>query len=152
MMIKMLDYPDIKKNMYSISENGEITNVITGKKLRTNINGSGYLVLALQTYSSGSKTFSVHRLVAYMFVERTNIKHNVVNHLDGNKLNNHYTNLEWTDRAGNNEHARKTGLWDKSKQTPFKVYSDELAHEVCQMFEDGKSVTDILEKYDKKRR
>jgi predicted GNAT family acetyltransferase len=34
----------------------------------------------------------------------------IINHKDGNKLNPHYDNLEWTDYSGNNNHAYETGL------------------------------------------
>lgn len=35
-----------------------------------------------------------------------------VNHLDGNKLNNYYKNLEWDTMDGNIKHAVATGLMD----------------------------------------
>ena len=51
----------------------------------------------------------VHRLVAVAFVPKREGM-NVVNHIDGNKLNNVATNLEWTDHQGNNKHAYENGL------------------------------------------
>lgn len=46
----------------------------------------------------------VHRLVAETFCENPN-NYNEVNHIDGNKQNNNYANLEWCNRSQNNKHA-----------------------------------------------
>ena len=61
---------------------------------------------------------AIHRLVAHHFVPKPkylvdqglNEKTLVVNHLDGNKLNNRWDNLEWTTHTGNLAHAYATGL------------------------------------------
>lgn len=48
----------------------------------------------------------IHRLVALYFVENLNPKkYNVVNHIDENKLNNIYTNLEWCDTQYNTQYS-----------------------------------------------
>lgn len=53
-------------------------------------------------------TVSVHRLVAKMFLG--NIEGFVINHKDGNKLNNHINNLEIVTIKENIRHAYETGL------------------------------------------
>ena len=69
---------------------------------------NGYKFVAAGS-KDGQKTISVHRLVAELFIPNPN-NYPVVNHLDGNKLNNRADNLEWTTQLENNRHAIETGL------------------------------------------
>lgn len=55
------------------------------------------------------KLMSAHRLVATEFIENPqNLPE--VNHKDGNKSNNHVSNLEWTNRESNVRHANENHL------------------------------------------
>ena len=53
------------------------------------------------------EVFTVHRLVAEAFVPG---RHENVNHKDGDKTNNYYTNLEWLSYSDNHKHAGRMGL------------------------------------------
>lgn len=57
---------------------------------------------------------SIHRLVAIAFVPAVEGKPHV-NHIDGNKLNNYYTNLEWCTPQENNEHGVRIGLLKRGR-------------------------------------
>ena len=54
------------------------------------------------------KTIFIHRLVAMTFIEGN--EKLTVNHKDGNKLNNHYSNLEFISSVKNLKHAHRIGL------------------------------------------
>lgn len=56
-----------------------------------------------------STDFYIHRLVAISFLLKKDID-NQVNHLDGNKLNNNVSNLEWCNQSENMIHSYKIGL------------------------------------------
>lgn len=69
---------------------------------------NGYKVIILYKDNKGKNNY-IHRLVAQAFLPNPNDLA-TVNHKDGNKANNHLSNLEWASYAENNRHARLTGL------------------------------------------
>lgn len=90
-----------------------------GKMLKVNLAGLGYKT----SWVCGEAKYH-HRLVAEHFLDTE--PNECVNHIDGNKLNNHYTNLKWVTFKQNSEHASKTGLINKSsekrkKQAPLNA-------------------------------
>lgn len=74
---------------------------------------SGYLECYLHHPEKGLWCIKVHRVVAMCFCPKTS-ERNHVNHIDGNKENNDYRNLEWCTPYENNRHARDHGLNDIS--------------------------------------
>lgn len=92
------------RSRYYISNLGNLRN--GDRKLKCTINGQGYKTILLLR-----KTTMIHRLVAKKFVKNPKPdEYTVVNHIDGNKSNNIYTNLEWTTHKLNTQHAVDNGL------------------------------------------
>ena len=90
---------------YSVSADGRVFSNKRGAQVEmTQSKGtSGYYNVGFSNRKE-KKTFQVHRLIASSFLSnRKNLE--IVNHLDGNKLNNDVSNLEWTTRTGNAKHA-----------------------------------------------
>lgn len=92
---------------YIISNFGQVKNIKTGKILKGDINNAGYKRITL--FTPIKKRFFVHRLVAMHFVKGFDVEL-VVNHIDGNKLNNNADNLEWVTRSENDLHAYQNNL------------------------------------------
>jgi len=115
------------ENYYEISETGIVrslerkvpilkwTRTVKSKIIQPRINNRGYAEVRLSKNGIATTKF-VHILSALAFVPNPENKPEV-NHLDGNKLNNHYTNFEWTTHSENILHAYRTGLI-KKKSTP----------------------------------
>ena len=89
---------------YDILPTGDIVNIHTGRILKPQLNGKGYLRVGI-----GKKLLFVHRLVAQKYVPNPN-NYPQVNHKDGNKLNNKADNLEWVTNQQNRDHAIQNGL------------------------------------------
>ncbi|MFA7238956.1 MAG: NUMOD4 domain-containing protein [Sulfuricellaceae bacterium] len=111
--------------IYAASNRGRIKNVTTGKILSSTDNGNGYLIVSLRASGGGSKTKTVHRLVADCFLKYTGTGRAVANHKDGNKKNNYLENLELCSYSDNLKHAHMTGL----KRMPRKL-SDSHVFEI----------------------
>ena len=69
------------------------------------------------------KYFSVHRLVATAFIMNKN-NHPCVNHIDGNRSNNHFLNLEWVTNQDNVNHAWSYGI--RTKTGMRKITDDDI--------------------------
>jgi len=86
---------------YLIFEDGKILNIKKDTYLKNVLNYRYYTVLLYK--NNIRKQYYVHRLVAEAFCENRNNKRQV-NHIDSNKLNNHYSNLEWVTPKENINH------------------------------------------------
>ncbi len=70
----------------------------------TCINNAGYV----QVGCKGSVA-PVHRLVAFAWLDKPSPDCTEVDHIDGNKQNNHYSNLEWVTHSTNMRRAYDKG-------------------------------------------
>lgn len=104
-------FKDTHNKRYSISEDGEVRINKSGATLKSRLNKYGYLRVNLW---GGVKyeTVSVHILVAAAFIS-ARIK-DEINHIDGNKRNNHFSNLEYVTYKENYAHAVTMGLRSRS--------------------------------------
>lgn len=99
---------DIKSLDYLVNTRGKI--ITLKKRLFLKVmtpfkDKDGYKVLNI-TLSTGKSNISLHRTVASTFIPGcTTDKKLVVNHKDLNKLNNHFTNLEWCTVRENVRHG-----------------------------------------------
>lgn len=99
-----MEWQDIKTHggRYEVSRDGRVRN--NGKILRGWISTKGYAKVSI----CGS-SLSIHRLVALAFIPNPK-GFGEINHIDGDKLNNDASNLEWCSRSHNMKHAYAAGL------------------------------------------
>ena len=110
---------------------------VKGIILKQSLNKKGYPVVYLSKQGK-QKTITVHRLVAFAFIDNVHNKPQV-NHINGIKTDNRAVNLEWCDNSENQLHAYKNGF---NKASPNagrprkKVHMlDPATHEVLASFD-----------------
>jgi len=138
---------------YTINEYGDIFSYkgkkSDGHRISTVITRCGYVHVSLVYAQGKRKPFLVHRLVASTFIPNPENKPQI-NHKDGNKQNNHYSNLEWCTRAENQQHAFDTGLQEslKGEDHASSKLSNQDAIDIINSILNGSSNEDIANKYD----
>jgi hypothetical protein len=134
---------------YYISDHGRVKSYKFGKEriLKERMQGPGlkYPVISLNIKSKVYQV-KIHKLVALAFVENPHNKPQV-NHIDGNKLNNHYTNLEWVTQKENLQHAWSTGLFESKRLAISKPVIDILTNKKYTSLK--QACIDINENYQK---
>jgi hypothetical protein len=108
-------------NNYEVSTFGNIRNSNTKRILKIKNIENGYSIIFLN-----KKTYKIHRLVAYGFLDNLDNKP-TVNHIDRNKHNNKLDNLEWATYSEQKNHSKNInnnnnrGIWKICIETGNKI-------------------------------
>lgn len=94
---------------YKISNLGNVLSLINNIPKLSFPDKKGYMRVQLYKAGGIKITRKIHRLVAYYFIDNINGLPQV-NHKDGDKKNNHSSNLEWVTNKENMAHSVKEGL------------------------------------------
>lgn len=141
------------EGLYQISDSGDVKSIyhqgqdgriVQERLLKPCPVGKGYLSVCLRKNGKTKREY-IHRLVGENFVDNPD-KFPVINHIDGDKHNNQFSNLEWVTYSDNNQHAYNTGL--KAKGENF--YNAKLNRRcVDEIRRNGKYTTfqEIADKY-----
>jgi len=105
---------------YSISSNGTVWDNKLDVAVSRTPNEDGYLKVTLRSDLNKRKGFSVHRLVALLFLDNPNNLPEV-NHKNGIKKDCSVDNLEWMTHSDNIQHAWDTGLIKNTEQRVRKI-------------------------------
>lgn len=136
------------EGLYRVSQYGRVESLPRsckeGRILKLINHSNGYYSCGL-TKRSIQKQYKVHRLVMMAFRGESKLE---VNHIDGNKRNNHLSNLEYCTVAQNAKHAFKLGLrCNKGANNSFKKLNDNDIINIRKLFIKGLKDKEIGEMY-----
>lgn len=132
-----LIWVDTPHKTHFISEKGDIINKRNFYKLNPCISPSGYLMVD-KNLSYSRKSGGLHRIVYESFIGV--IPEGLqINHMDGDKTNNHISNLELCTPSENTIHAYTTGLarGRKGEENHNSKLTELQVKEIYTLFEQG---------------
>lgn len=110
-----------------------------GRLVNQTIDTGGYYCISYQNERGERSILFTHIMVATLFVPNPDPDRlTVVNHIDGDKKNCFFWNLEWCDLSHNKNHALLDQLQGSSSQI-----SEELIKELCEALSRGVPVKEI---------
>lgn len=134
---------------YACTEFGEVMKLSSGKVISQFLVGVPPYYSVNFTINGKSKQQRVHRVVAMAWLDNDDpVNKTQVNHIDGNKYNNHISNLEWVTPAQNQQHAVSTKLKGSGEELYNSALLDEQVHQICKLLLEGWTTKDIAEKFE----
>lgn len=128
---RMVTYPGCYSKRFYVSECGDVYNIEKDIMIPQNEANSGYMRVSIDGI-----TILVHRLVAWEFCQNNRDMKLTVDHLNGDRKNNEYTNLEWVTLEENIRRAY-------ARNTNRNHYSKNLIRDICELYETGKTPIDV---------
>jgi len=133
---------------YEVNENGQVRMIGSSKCLSPKTKSNGYLEVNLYPEPQKSKSRYIHRLVCEAFDKKYS-NDLFVNHKDGNKKNNHISNLEMVTASENSKHAYKNKLSSapimRGELHPRTILKDKDVIKIRQIHSKMKSIKKLCE-------
>lgn len=145
-------YPHLEKNRYEISNYGNVKDLKLNRIKQLSPHKSNNYICGKFKCDNGKKRcIQIHRLVAWEFCEGYDEEQErtIVNHLNGNRTNNYYQNLEWVTISENCLHRYKIGSNHTNppiyygSEHPSNVYDEKLIRDICVFLKNKCSVKEI---------
>lgn len=111
------------EGLYQVTTGGAVYAINTKRWLKPKIVKDGVLVVRLSK-NGIKKRFLVHRLVALAYIPNIDNKPQV-DHIDGNKHNNHVSNLRWCTNTENQEFRDAQGNSGKNDKAKLIQWGDD---------------------------
>ena len=143
-MIKEFEFSGLR---YTVSDDGRVFGA-KGNELNQRLDADGYPIVSLGSKHIRRIGKRVHRIVCEHFVPKVEGKPEV-NHIDGIKRNNHFTNLEWNNRQEQMIHAFKLGLKKGSKgsKNGRAILSETDVIEIRKLYNEGWKISQLRDKF-----
>lgn len=133
-----LNVNNILYGFYRINEYGDIISKKSNKILNPVKDKDGYLKITLCTNETidgkkhSRKTFRVAQLVAksYHGEPPSYMTDPTVDHIDGDRDNNHFTNLRWLERGSNSSIRKNKGTGSQNHEAKL---TDRQVEEICSL-------------------
>ena len=119
MIWKSVADPRVVQNRYQIAEDGTLVDTLKGCVVKQHKDATGYMRFNMATPDSCEIKFPVHRVVAAAFLPAPEAGQTHVDHIDGNRANNHVSNLRWCTPIENN-------------RNPVTVVKKQAAHRITE--------------------
>lgn len=106
---------------YAITKEGKVYDLFTDRVIKISYSSIYPSVYIYNPDRNDFRNVPLHRLVVLAWVINDNyFEKPLVNHIDGNKINFYYKNLEWVSYKENSDHAVATGL--RNDNMNCKIY------------------------------
>lgn len=129
---------------YIILEDGTVIGK-RGWEMKPQDNKKGYLIIGLRVDGKCIMK-AIHRLVAEVHIPNP-LNKPEVDHIDGNRQNNHISNLRWVTKSENNQHSYNLGnKISKGEMNGRCQTTEEEVMEICKYISEGISSAAIRDK------
>jgi len=134
---------------YKISTDSEVVFIPKNRPVSISVHKHGHRVVRLWN-NNKTKLCKIYRLKAIAFIPNPENKREV-NHLDGDRMNEELSNLEWATPSENMKHAYNNGLskgtFQKGSKHIFRKVSLEDIIQIREIRNGGSSLKEIGSKF-----
>ncbi|AUR94303.1 HNH nuclease [Vibrio phage 1.193.O._10N.286.52.C6] len=133
---------------YAASRCGKVFRISSGKEMAKTFNKSTGYCMVRMCHNNHARTVRVNRIMGFTWVNNPSPEvYDSINHIDGDKTNDHADNLEWCSGSQNQRHAIATGLKGKGSLLYNAELHEDEVHSICQRLEEGFLVKDLSDEF-----